>query len=92
MNFAHIAQTYSYFKTKYGENPGANFWTTTYDEEQPIRYAREATLQDEIRIKVQQLLMKQNGIITDAGYNAFLSQWSDENSKRQRLSGTEDRC
>lgn len=59
MGFTHVAKTYSYFKDKYGADPGKDFWTASYGGEIPIRYAREKILQDEVRIKVQQILMKQ---------------------------------
>lgn len=83
LSYNYVAKTYSYFKDKYGVDPGKDFWTTTYGGESPISYAREATLNDEVRIKVQQLLMKQNGIISDISYEGFLKSLADENQRRQ---------
>ncbi|MZQ86377.1 hypothetical protein GQF01_30180 [Paenibacillus sp. 5J-6] len=84
LSYNHVAKTYSYFKDKYGVDPGKDFWTTTYGSgESPISYAREATLNDEVRTKVQQILMKQNGILTDISYEGFLKSLADENHRRQ---------
>jgi hypothetical protein len=83
LSYNYVAKTYSYFKDKYGVDPGKDFWTTTYEGESPISYAREATLNDEIRIKVQQMLMKENGIISDLHYESFLKSLEDENWRRQ---------
>lgn len=83
LSFVYVAKTYSYFKEKYGADPGKDFWTTSYGGEIPIRYAREKTLQDEVRIKVQQILMKENGIVDDIGYEGFLKSLKEENEKRQ---------
>lgn len=83
LSFVHVAKTYSYFKEKYGVDAGKDFWTTSYGGEIPIRYAREKTLQDEVRIKIQQILMKENGIAGDISYEGFLKSLKEENEKRQ---------
>lgn len=83
MGFAHIAKTYSYFQEKYGADTSKDFWTTSYGGETPILYAREKTLADEVRIKLQQILMKENGIVSDISYEGFLKSLEEENLKRQ---------
>lgn len=83
MGFAHVAKTYSYFQEKYGADTSKDFWTTSYSGETPILYAREKTLADEVRIKIQQILMKENGIVSDISYEGFLKSLEEENQKRQ---------
>lgn len=83
MGFAHVAKTYSYFQEKYGADTSKDFWTTSYGGETPILYVREKTLADEVRIKLQQILMKENGIVSDISYEGFLKSLKEENQKRQ---------
>lgn len=82
LTYNHVAKTYSYFKEKYGVDPERILENKLWGES-PIHVAREATLNDEIRIKIQQMLMKQNGMITDFSYESFLKSLADENHRRQ---------
>ncbi|WP_127595031.1 peptidylprolyl isomerase [Paenibacillus lautus] len=77
------AWTTSYFKQKYNADYSEDFWTSAYEGETPLDYARQKTVQDVTRIKTEQSLMKQHGIIQDGSYASFLRDLAAENETRQ---------
>lgn len=82
LNYAHRANTFSYFKNKYGADADADFWNNRYGDEIPINFVREKTLKDIIRLKVQQILMKEHGILGDSSYESFQESLRVENQSR----------
>ncbi|WP_098741311.1 peptidylprolyl isomerase [Paenibacillus sp. EZ-K15] len=78
------AWTTSYFKQKYNADYSEDFWTSAYEGETPLDYARQKTVQDVARIKTEQSLMKQHGIIQDVSYASFLRNLAAENETRQQ--------
>ncbi|MGG3309441.1 hypothetical protein AB4124_09000 [Paenibacillus sp. 2KB_20] len=78
------AWTTSYFKQKHNADYSEDFWTSAYKGETPLDYARQKTVQDVTRIKTEQSLMKQHGIIQDVSYASFLRDLAAENETRQQ--------
>ncbi|MCM3746416.1 peptidylprolyl isomerase [Paenibacillus pasadenensis] len=83
MNSGPVAETYAYFQKKHGAAPGKNFWESNFGGEIPIDYARGKTVEALVRIKLNQLLMKQNGVKPDLSYRTFIAGWQKENARRK---------
>ena len=77
------AETYAYFKTKYGADDSANFWTTSYGSEIPLEYAKKNALHECVKIIVQQALAKQEKIVDDIRYEKFIHDRMVENKRRK---------
>ena len=77
------AYVYDYFQRKYGVADNQEFWNTPYDGEIPIEVARKKTLNEALRIKIQQILAKQKGIVQDISYQGFLINLKKENTRRK---------
>lgn len=78
------ALTAGYFKRMYDADYGDDFWTSTYGGENPLHYAKRQTIEDVKKLKVEQIVMKEHGIIEDLSYRAFLKKLAEENDGRQR--------
>ena len=78
----HRIQVYSYFSKKYNENSNPDFWNTTINGENPAEMVRKITMEELVRIKAIQILCKENGLIEDISYAAFLNNLVMENEKR----------
>ncbi|NOU62703.1 hypothetical protein GC096_01415 [Paenibacillus sp. LMG 31461] len=83
MNNNYVAKTYNYFTNKYGVKDYQDFWSTRYGNEKPIDYAKSLTLKEWIRIKSEQILMKQYGVVSDMTYESFLNELEKENNRRK---------
>lgn len=68
------ALTVNYFTQTYGAEYDADFWSTEYGEEVPIEVAKEAALEKLIRIKVEQQVAKDLGIVGDTYFNTMVEQ------------------
>ncbi|MDQ6423639.1 peptidylprolyl isomerase [Paenibacillus sp. LHD-117] len=77
------AYTFSYFKKNYGVDHSSDFWESRYGNEKPIDVIRKKTFEDLVRLKVQQILAKQKGVVKDISYSRFLSILEEENSRRK---------
>lgn len=77
------ANVYSYFKQKYGVDDSSHFWTTEINAEIPMNVLKQWAMDEATKIKVQQILGKQHGIIQDISYAAFLKEFKQENKRRQ---------
>lgn len=77
------AVTVNYFKQKYNAEVKGDFWTRDFGGEVPVQYAKERTLKECISIKVQQALAKEQGLIEDITYTAFLKKLAEENKTRK---------
>jgi parvulin-like peptidyl-prolyl isomerase len=51
--------------------------------ESPAEYIRHCSLTDLIRLKVQQIQFKKNGLARDISYHSFLEDWQRENARRK---------
>ncbi|UKS24121.1 peptidyl-prolyl cis-trans isomerase [Paenibacillus sp. HWE-109] len=83
LNNNYVAKTYNYFVNKYDVKDFKDFWSTAYGNEKPIDYARQLALKEWIRIKSEQILMKQYGVISDITYDTFLNELGKENNRRK---------
>lgn len=83
LNYNYVAKTYNYFSNTYGVKDYKGFWSNVYDGEKPIEYATKMVLQELTRIKSEQILMKDYGVITDATYEIFLNELQKENDRRK---------
>ncbi len=77
-------RTYQQFGQKYGVGESADLWTTSCGGEVPLERIRQEALEECVRIKIQQTLARDNGILRDIGYSAFLAALERENERRKR--------
>jgi len=77
------AWTYNYFKEKYNVDDSKDFWTTQIEGEIPAEAAKSRTLEQLIRLKLEQGLFVENDILDDPSYKAFLIKLRDENNRRR---------
>jgi len=73
-----------YFTNKYNVQYDKNFWTTDLDGEQPAEFLKEKALHECVRIKIQQMLARDKGIVRDISYSALLDEMNKENKKRKQ--------
>lgn len=78
------ANAFSYFVQKYGAKDSEKFWTTSYNGEIPMVKLKEKTLDKLKNIKIEQILMKENGIVKDISYAGFFKDFKDENERRKK--------
>jgi len=83
----HRGQVQSYFYKTYGAKDSADFWTSAYEGDIPIEMVKSRTLEELTRIKIQQLMAKERGIVSDISYDGMLKLMKEENKKRQQAAG-----
>lgn len=81
----NISTVYNYFSKKYGAQDSADFWETEFDGVTPREYAKEMAKTELVDKKCRQKLMLECGIISDAGYSAFLKELNQVNRQRKRI-------
>jgi hypothetical protein len=86
--FASFANTkkslvYDYFKKAHGIDPGRNFWKERFGNESPLEKLKNTTMQDLVKIKVEQIMAKEHGLARDIRYSSFLKEWQKENKRRK---------
>jgi hypothetical protein len=77
------AAAYRYFGQKYNVSDSADFWTTPHDGETPLDWLKVRTLDECVRILVEQKLARDHGVLADASYLAFLQRLERENQRRR---------
>jgi hypothetical protein len=77
------AYTFEYFKTKYGVDDNKQFWTTSYGGENPSNIIKQKTLNELVRIKIEQIAAKEKGIVKAIDYTSFLNALQKENDRRK---------
>ncbi|OCT11075.1 hypothetical protein A8709_05100 [Paenibacillus pectinilyticus] len=80
---AERAGVFNYFHKKYGVEDGADFWVTSHDGEVPLEMIKQRALDAEVKVKVQQIVMQEKGIVADISYATFLRNLADENARRK---------
>lgn len=75
--------TYAYFKEKYGVDDSADFWSQKCGDEVPLEKVRKDALDHVARIKLQQLLAKEKGLVSDIAYSSLLKELELENAARR---------
>ena len=75
-----------YFQRKYNVDwkKEKDFWTTKYGNEVPIEVNRKKSIDDAIRFKIQEILCKQQGLVDNISYSAFLQGLKKENEYRKK--------
>lgn len=77
------AVVYNYFSQKYSLPSNKDFWTTEFNGEQPDQYLKQKSLDECVKVKVQQMLARDKNLIDDISYSAFLDKLKRENERRQ---------
>ena len=77
---------FSYFSRRYGASDGLHFWTTKFNGEVPFEILKQRTIEKLKSIKIQQILMRQHGLVTDISYSGFLRSLEIENNRRRKAS------
>lgn len=78
------ARAHIYFGQHYGATDSADFWTTSFGGEVPLDWVRRRALDECVRFKLQQMLARENGLLQDISYTAFLESLARENERRSR--------
>lgn len=82
---ANRAGMIKYFHEKYDAVPSAAFWTTPYGgKEIPLELLKKKALEDSINQKIRQILAKEQGVLPDISYDAFMQNFILENERRQQ--------
>lgn len=79
-------EVFDYYRKKYGIDNSKEFWLSVYDGEIPAEVAKKQAFDEIVRIKVQQILAKEKGIIKSADYREFLEKLKEENKTRKAAS------
>jgi hypothetical protein len=78
------ALTTSYFKRTYNADYDKDFWTASFNGENPLEYAKQKAMDELVKVKIEQIIMKENGIVSDISYETFLKSYDRENKDRAR--------
>lgn len=73
-----------YFYEKYGAEQSAAFWTTSYGGEFPLELLKKKALKDSVSLKIQQIIAKEQGVLSEISYSSFVQSLNQENERRQR--------
>ncbi|MCD9026108.1 hypothetical protein [Cohnella silvisoli] len=73
-----------YFYDKYGAEDIAEYWTTAFGKETPIEWLKSAALDETARIKVQQIIARDEGVVKRIDYSDFRNDWIQENELRHK--------
>jgi hypothetical protein len=74
---------YRHFRQQYGAEESADFWTTSHEGMTPLGWLKQVTLDECVRIKVEQIVAREQGVVSDISYSAFLKALGRENERRQ---------
>lgn len=77
------ASVFSYFSQKFGAIDSKDFWKHEFNGEVPVEVLNKKTLEVLKRIKVEQILMKNYGLISDISYLEFIRNLDKENQRRK---------
>ncbi len=79
------AAVISQFSNKYKITDYSGFWSSSFGNNQvPANILKQMALDECIKIKVQQILAKKNGIVKDISYKSFLLRLKEENKNRRK--------
>jgi hypothetical protein len=81
---ANKVQVTDYFHNKYNAQQSASFWSTSYEGEIPLEVIKKKALEDCVSIKIQQMIAKEQGVMSDISYKGFMKNLKTENHRRQR--------
>lgn len=75
---------YHHFYQAYGVEDGEGFWQGSYGGERPLAMLKEKALKELLKVKIEQIMAKEEGLTKDVGYEAFLLKYSAENERRKK--------
>lgn len=78
-NRAEIAQHY---QQQFGAEADKGFWSRRYGEETPAERLQAVASEQAVRMKVEQMLAREAGVVADIGYKAFVEAMEAENTRR----------
>lgn len=81
---ANRARAFAHFRQRYDAEDGPGFWTTSHGGETPLDWVKKRALEESVRIKLEQMLAREMGVVEDIGYAAFLESWDRENERRRK--------
>jgi len=83
----HRSQILSYFRNKFGNEVTSQkgFWENNYGGEIPAQRAHSLALDTLKRIKIQEILARQKGLISDIRYETLLTNLLLENKRRDSV-------
>lgn len=84
------SEVFSYFKQTYGAEDSKTFWTEEYEGKSPSDLAKQYALDELKKIKTEQALAIQYGIIENADYDKFFAKWKEENERRKAAKGNNE--
>ena len=77
------ADTIVYYYNTFGLEYDDKFWETQEQNVAPAEYLRKKALESIIDRKIQQIYLRDNGIISDFSYKSFKRDYENENKRRQ---------
>lgn len=77
------ASVIKHFKDAYGADDSSDFWETAFNGEVPLQLLKQKSLDESSRIKIQQMLAREKGIVQDISYAGFLGSLEKENNRRK---------
>lgn len=80
-----IAYVYNYFYTKHGVEDERGFWSQTYFNEKPMDLLIERTIDRIAKVKIEQMMARDYGIIEDISFSTFLANRDKENARRKKI-------
>lgn len=78
------SEVITYFRQKYKAEIDKTFWDRSYSGEIPLEILKQRTMDKLTKLKMEQVLAKDKGIIEDISYDAFLDAWNNENNTRKQ--------
>ncbi|HKP95391.1 MAG TPA: hypothetical protein VJ385_06515 [Fibrobacteria bacterium] len=81
------SRVFRYFRQKHGDGitNDKGFWTTSHDGEIPAEVAQAWALENLKRIKLEQTLARERGIVSDIRYRAIQENRIQENKRREEV-------
>ncbi|BBH22307.1 hypothetical protein Back11_36520 [Paenibacillus baekrokdamisoli] len=73
-----------YFYDKYNAEDSTQYWTTAFGKERPIDRLKSAALAEAKKIKIQQIIARNEGVVQRIDYSDFRNDWIQENDRRKR--------
>ncbi|HER35628.1 MAG TPA: peptidyl-prolyl cis-trans isomerase [Halothiobacillaceae bacterium] len=81
----HKARIYSHFHQHYAMLDNAAFWTTAHDGETPLDMIKQRVRHEIVRVKVNQILAREYGVLPRIHYEDFIRRWHEENNRRRQV-------
>lgn len=73
-----------HYRKVFGLRYAKDFWTDESNQVTPANELKNRALEDAVKVKIQQQLAREYGLIDDIGYANFLTLWQNENQRRKK--------